>query len=159
MRRQGRVARLLPPLSAAPEAAAVKKKKKKEREEAAAAAAHSSTAHAGPGRGAAPRPRSRPPPLSPTSPPHAAPPPRGLVLLPNFAKSARVPAALGGCSALRLASQPQRPREEEEEEEPPPPPQHQRHRIPAAWGESCFAVCNVSRTGEGSHFAEESSRW
>ena len=62
--------------------------------------------------------------------PHAARAPRGLVLLPNFAKSAGVPAVLGRASARRLASQPQRPREEEEE----PPPQHQRDRIPAAWG-------------------------
>ncbi|XP_058593637.1 pygopus homolog 1 isoform X2 [Neofelis nebulosa] len=66
----------------------------------------------------------------PRQPPHAARPPGGLVFLPNFAKSASVPAALGRASARRLASQPQRPREEEEE----PPPQHQRDRIPAAWG-------------------------
>lgn len=69
-------------------------------------------------------------PAEPRRPPHAARAPRGLVLLPNFAKSARAPAALGRASARRLASPPQRPREEEEE----PPPPHQRDRIPAAWG-------------------------
>lgn len=84
-----------------------------------------------------PAPGGGPPPgrspaaaAEPGWPQHAARPPRGLVLLPNFAKSARVPTALGRASPRRLASQPQRPREEEEE----PPPQHQRDRIPAAWG-------------------------
>lgn len=86
---------------------------------------HTPAPGGGPPRGRAPAAAAEP-----GRTPHAARPPGGLVLLPNFAKSPRVLAALGRASALRLASQPQRPREQEEE----PPPQHQRDRIPAAWG-------------------------
>lgn len=125
MRRLGPAARLPPPCQRLLRRRRRRRRSGRRRRRRRTRPPHTPAPGGGPPRGRAPAAAAEP-----GRTPHAARPPGGLVLLPNFANSPRVPAALGRASALRLASQPLRPREQEEE----PPPQHQRDRIPAAWG-------------------------